>query len=106
MSPSSRSTPAPASCLSLGLSLFAGGGELAVAFREDGFVPSVEAILRRHVADGAVQSNGVVVLDVACHDTTSIVHRKRGLRTQAFALEGFVPAFDFAVGLGIIGCGV
>lgn len=84
----------------------AGGGELAVALLEYGFVPAFEAILWGDVADGAVQSNGVVMFDISRRDASSIVHGKRSLRTEALALEGFVPAFDLAVGLGIVGCGL
>src|SRR5262245_23202772 len=46
------------------------------------------------------------MLDVARHDTSRILQRKRSFRTQALALERFVPAFDLAVRLRIIGRGL
>ena len=44
--------------------------------------------------------------DVIGHDAAGIVERQRHLDADAIALEGFVPAFDLAVALRIVGRGL
>ena len=92
--------------LVLGLALlfasFAGVGELAVASVEDFLVAAFELIFGRDVADGAVQADVVVMLDVIKYDAAGVVEGQGRQDADALALEGFVPAFDFAVGLGIV----
>ena len=84
---------------------FAGLGELAVAFGVDGQVASFEAILGGDVIDGAVQADVVVMGDEVGDEASGVVGGEGHLGADAVALEGFVPAFDFAVGLGIVGRG-
>ena len=91
--------------LALLLAAFAGLGQFAVACVEDLLVAAFELVLGRDVADGAVQADGVVMVDVIGHDAAGVVERQRHLDADAFALEGLVPAFDLAVGLRIVGRG-
>ncbi len=90
----------------LGLALlstsFAGIGQFAVALVEDFLVTAVEFILGRHIADGAVQAEVVVMGDVFGHEPPRVVEGEGDLDADAIALDGFVPAFDFAVGLRIV----
>src|SRR5581483_11744798 len=81
---------------------FASLGELAVALVKDLLVAAVELDLGGDVADGAVQANGVVMGDVVRDDPSRVVDRERYQDTNALAFDGFVPAFDFTVALGII----
>src|SRR5579864_9447314 len=62
-----------------------------------------EHVLRRNVANRAVQADVVVMLDIALHQTPCIVQRQRRSRPDALSLERFVPAFDFSVRLRIVG---
>ena len=84
---------------------FAGLGEFAVAFVGDCFVVAFESVLGGDVADGAVESDVVVVEDEIIDDAACVVEGEGNEGADAIALEGFVPAFDFAVGLGVIGRG-
>ena len=77
--------------------------QFAVAFGKDQGVPSVEFVLRRDVADGAVQADGVVVLDVAGDDPLGVLQGQGCLRPDAIALDGAMPAFDLAIALGVVG---
>ena len=87
------------------LAAFAGLGEFAVALCEDFLVASFEFVLGRDVADGAVQADVVVMGDVIGRRAAGVVERERHLDADALALDGFVPAFDLAVGLRIVGRG-
>ena len=82
---------------------FAGLGQLAVAGGEDFRVAAFELVLGGDVADGAVQADGVVMLDVIGDDPPGVVQGQGRQHADAIALEGLVPAFDFAVALGVIG---
>ena len=84
---------------------FAGLGEFAVALVKDLLVAAIEFVLGRDVADGTMQSNVVVMDDVIGHDPPGVIQRERHADADALALDGFVPAFDLAVGLGIVGGG-
>jgi hypothetical protein len=55
-------------------------------------------ILRRNIADGTVQADVVVMLDVSLHPTKRVVQRELCSRPNALAIERLVPALDFAVG--------
>jgi len=81
---------------------FAGRGEFAVAFVGNVFVSALKSILGGNVANGAVQADVVVVADEVEDDSSGIVERERNQDADALAFEGFVPAFDFAVGLRIV----
>ena len=80
----------------------AGFSQFAIAFVEDGFVAAFELVLGCDVADGAVQADVVVILDVVEYDATSVFERQWDLHADTVALESFVKAFNFAVGLGVI----
>ena len=84
---------------------FAGLGQLAIAGLVNLLVAAIEFVLGRDVADGAVQADRVVVQDVIGHDAAGVIERQRGEHADAIALKRLVPAFDFAVALGIIGGG-
>lgn len=49
------------------------GFEFLIAFVEDALFPPFEFVLGGHVADGAVQAPGVVMLDVSGHQTPCVV---------------------------------
>ena len=59
-----------------------------------------EPVLRRDVADGTVQTDVVVMLDVARHQSPCIFQRQWRSRPDALSFERFVPAFDFSPGTG------
>jgi len=61
-----------------------------------------EHVLRRDVADGAVQTNVVVMLYVTLNQTPRIFERQWCPGPNALPFEGFVPTFDFAVRLRVI----
>ncbi len=56
-----------------------------------------EHVLRRDVADGAVQTGVVVMLYVTLNQTPRILQRQRRARPDALPFERFVPALQFAV---------
>src|SRR4051794_30630401 len=85
------------------LAALAGLGELAIAVIGDLLVAVFEAVLGGDIADGAVQADGVVMDDEVRDDAPSVIEGERHVDADAVALEGFVPAFDFAVGLRIVG---
>src|ERR1035438_8867606 len=62
-----------------------------------------EHLFRRDVADGTVQADVVVMLDVALPQTPRIVQRQWRSGPDAFSFERLVPRFDFSVRLGIVG---
>src|SRR5436190_14301778 len=62
-----------------------------------------EHVLRRDVANRAVQADVVVMLDVALHQTPRIFQRQWRSRTDAFPFERFIPTLDFSVRLRIVG---
>src|SRR5207245_1147737 len=93
----------------LGLALlpasFAGLGQLVVAGVGDFLVTAGEFVRGCNITYGGVQTCVVVMPDIIGHEATRVVERQRHLDADAIAFEGFVPAFDLAVGLGIIGRG-
>ncbi len=91
--------------LAFSFAVFSGLVKFLIAGGEDGFVAASKFVGRGDVADGGVQAHGVVVGNKVGHQTAGVVEAKRGAGTQAVAFERAVPAFDFAVALGIIGSG-
>jgi hypothetical protein len=71
-----------------------------VAGGEDGLFFAVKFVVGGDVADGGVQAHGVVVLDEAGDEAAGLLEVERGAGADAVVFEGFVPAFDLAVGLG------
>ena len=63
--------------LAVTLALLSGGFQFAVAFRVDFLLTPRQHILRRDVADGTVQADVVVMLDVSLHQAQRIVQRER-----------------------------
>src|SRR6202167_616446 len=59
--------------LAVTLALLSGGFQLAVAFGVDFLLTPRQHILRRDVADGTVQADVVVMLDVSLHQAQRIV---------------------------------
>ena len=78
--------------LAVTLALLSGGFQLAVAFRVDFLLTPRQHILRRDVADGTVQADVVVMLDVGRYQTTRIFQRQWRRRPDARSFERFVPA--------------
>src|SRR5580658_10356168 len=72
-------------------------GEFAVARGEDDRLASGQLVGGRDVADGAVQADGVVMLDVLLDQLACIVQAQGRSRADALGLEGFVIAFELAV---------
>ena len=85
------------------LALLPGGFQLAVAFRVDFLLTPRQHILRRDVADGTVQADVVVMLDVSLHQAQRIVQRERCSGPDTLALQRLVPTLDFPIRLGIVG---
>lgn len=90
-------------CLAHVLASFTCFGELAIAIGMDGFVVAEEFVLGGDIADGAVEADVVVMGHEIGHDDSGFVEREGHLWADAIAFEGFVPAFDFAIRLGVIG---
>ena len=85
--------------------LLSRGFELLIACIMDLFGATGEEIGRCDVADGAVQSDGVVVSDVVGDDSFGVFEVEWRLGPDGFLFEAFVPAFDFPVRLGVVrGC--
>ena len=62
-----------------------------------------EHVLRRDVANGTIQADIVLMLDVALHQTPRIIQRQWRSWPDALSFARFVPTFDFSVRLMIVG---
>ena len=89
--------------LATNLPLFSRLLQLPIPLGMDLLLTPGEHVLRSDVADGAVQADVVVMLDVALHKTPRIVQRQWRSGPNALSFERFVPTLDFSVRLGIIG---
>ena len=69
--------------------------QLPVALRVDLLLTPGEHVLRRDVANGAVQADIVVMFHVALHQPPRILQRQRRSRPDALSFERFVPTFDW-----------
>jgi hypothetical protein len=78
-------------------------GDWAYSLSMDLLLKPGEHVLRRDVADGTIQADIVVMLDVVLHQTPRFVQRQWRSRPDALSFERFVPTFDFSVRLGIVG---
>ena len=83
--------------LPLDFALFPGGLKLSVPFFENLLIPAVQFIRRGDETDGAVEPDGVVMLDILCHKSPCVVKGKRRLRANAFSFERLVEPLQFAV---------
>jgi len=86
-------------------SLFPGVLQFPVPFLLDERLPAFELVPWSDKADGAVQSDRVVVLHKARDQTSGILDRERRTRTDRGVFDGTVPALYLSVALGIIGRG-
>src|SRR3954469_3437807 len=77
------------------LPLFSCPLQLPISLRMDLLLTAGEPVLRRDVANGTVQADIVVMLDVALHQPPRILQRKRRSGPNALSFERFVPTFDF-----------
>src|SRR5215813_1011594 len=75
--------------------------QFVVAGSMDLYLSPSQHILRRHIADRAVQAHGVVVLHITLDQTPRIVQSQWRKRPNAFPLERLVPTFDLAIRLRI-----
>src|SRR5450759_3022303 len=78
-----------------------GNPRKSIASRVNLGLSSSQHILRRHIADRAVQANGVVAIHVALNLAACIFQRERGQRPDTLLFERLVPALDFSVRLRI-----
>ena len=81
---------------------FTGGFEFAVACGEDLLVPPWEFVFGGDVADGGVQADRIVVFDELADDAAGVFQDERDAGTDTFFFEDTMPAFDFAVGVGVV----
>lgn len=77
--------------------------ELAIPLAEDHLGQTVEFVRGCDVPDRAMQPHVVVMLDVRGDTPAGLLETGRGEGPNAFGLEAFVPAFQLAVGLRVIG---
>src|SRR5262245_22409716 len=84
------------SLLPTNLPLFSRLLQLPIPLGMDLLLTPGEHVLRRDVANRAVQAGVVVMLDVAFHQTPRIVQRRWRSRPDALSLERFVPTVDFS----------
>jgi len=91
------------SCFALGLSPFAGLGQLAVARGEDFRLPAGQLVGRRQVADRAVQADLVVVFHVTAYDPQRLVQGQRRIGANTLGLDGAVVALQLPIALRIVG---
>jgi hypothetical protein len=77
--------------------------QFAIALFADHLAESCQAIRRSDVADSAVQSNAVVMVYVLFNSLLGFLASRRATRTNAFAFERAMPAFQLAIALRIVG---
>src|SRR5215208_16201 len=80
----------------------AGGLELGVALGPDRLGAAGEGVGRGDVPDGAVETDGVVVLDPAADEGAGLVEGVGLAGSDRVGLDGLVPALDLAVGLRVV----
>ena len=85
------------SLLSFLLSQFSGFFKFSVSLFEYFQVSAVQFVGWCNVANCAVQSDGVVVIDVLLYDSAGIVKGKRDTRTDAFSFDCLVESLQLAV---------
>src|SRR5437763_4370360 len=77
------------------------GPDGALALGKDRPLAAFELGLGGDIADGAMQTHGVVVFDVGGHQASCIAQRDRRIRPNTLPLQGPMPALKLAVALGI-----
>ena len=88
--------------LSFDFSLVPGLGEFLVTVGKHGLFFAEKFVLRGDVSDGGVEAHSVVVINEARDEAAGLLDVERGAWANAAGFERLVPAFDFAVGLGIV----
>src|SRR5439155_25067518 len=79
------------------LTLFSCYLQLPIPLGVDLLLTPGEHVLRRDVANRAVQADVVVMSDVALHQPPRIFQRQLRSRPDALSFQRFVPAFDLSV---------
>jgi hypothetical protein len=79
--------------------------EFTISLGKDFAVAAGEAMGRGDIADGRVESDGIVMLNEALDEPSGILVGKRAARPEAIGFEALAPAFNFAVALRVIGRG-
>lgn len=69
---------------------------------KDGVGVAGKHVRGSNVADGRVEANGVEMVNEVSNEAACVVEAKRDAGTNAVGLERAMPAFDFAVALGIV----
>ena len=77
--------------------------QLALAFGPDVLILPGQSGLGRDITDGAVKPDLIIVLYKLSDNPPGLLEGKRGLGADCLAFDGFVPAFQFAITLGIAG---
>ena len=77
--------------------------QLLIALGKDRLFATMQFVARRDVAQGAVQSDFVVLGDVIGNQTPGVFQRQRCARPDAIALDRAMIAFQLAVALRVIG---
>jgi hypothetical protein len=57
---------------------------------------AVEFGRRSDIPDGAMKPDGVVMIDILCHEPPGIVKREGSFRSDAFSFERFVKPFKLS----------
>ena len=76
-----------------------------VTVGKDGLFFSEKLVLGCDVTDGGMESDVVVVIDEFGDEALSLLEVEGGAGADAIGFEGFMPALDLAVGLGVVGGG-
>ena len=84
------------------LAVSPGLGEFCVTCGKDGHLPAKKFVVGSYIADGRMEANDVVVVDILGCQPASILQAEWSSRPDAVSLERLVPAFDFPVGLGVV----
>lgn len=79
--------------------------ELSIPFVEDHLGQAVELVRGRDVADGAVQADMVIVLDIPTHELTGFLQRSGRRGPDTLVLHRPMPALQLPVALGIVRTG-
>ena len=83
------------SLLATNLPLFSRLVQLLIPLGMDLLLTPGNHVLGSDVANGAIQADVVVMLDVALHKTPRIVQRQSRSGPNALSFERFVPTLDF-----------
>ena len=89
-------------CSAFCFACFSGRGEFGVTIGQDRFGSAVEFVLRRYVADRAVQTPDIVMVHEIGHDVYGVLKRQRSPHPDAGALDRSVIAFQFSIALRVV----